>query len=84
MTDESFASDQVVRFVREWNQGPQLIEDVYLFDQYTGPPIPPGKKSLAYSLSYRAADRTLTDAEVNEVHGQLIAALKDALHVEPR
>jgi phenylalanyl-tRNA synthetase beta chain len=84
VTDESFASDQVVQFVREWNQRPQLIEDVYLFDQYTGPPIPPGKKSLAYSLSYRAADRTLTDAEVNAVHGQLIAALKDALHVETR
>jgi phenylalanyl-tRNA synthetase beta chain len=48
------------------------------------PMSPPGKKSLAYSLSYRAADRTLTDAEVNQVHGQLIAALKDALHVEPR
>ena len=84
VTEESFASDLVVRFVREWNQERRLIEDVYLFDQYTGPPIPPGKKSLAYSLSYRAADRTLTDAEVNQVHGQLIAALKDALHVEPR
>jgi phenylalanyl-tRNA synthetase beta chain len=84
VTDESFASDQVVHFVREWNHGPQLIEEVYLFDQYTGPPIPPGKKSLAYSLSYRAGDRTLTDAEVNEIHGQLIAALKDALHVETR
>ncbi len=84
VTDESFASDRVVRFVREWNQGLQLIEDMYLFDQYTGPPVPPGKKSLAYALSYRAADRTLTDTEVNEVHGQLIAALKDALHVEPR
>jgi phenylalanyl-tRNA synthetase beta chain len=84
VTDESFASDRVVQFVREWNQRSQLIEDVYLFDRYAGPPIPPGKKSLAYSLSYRAADRTLTDAEVNAAHGQLIAALKDALHVETR
>ena len=84
VTDESFASDRVLRFVQEWNQGPQLIEAMYVFDQYTGPPIPPGKKSLAYALSYRASDRTLTDAEVNEVHGQLISALQDALHVEPR
>jgi phenylalanyl-tRNA synthetase beta chain len=84
VTDESFASDQVIHFVREWSQGPQLIEDIHLFDQYTGPPIPPGKKSLAYSLSYRAADRTLTDAEVNDIHGQLIAALRDALHIETR
>jgi phenylalanyl-tRNA synthetase beta chain len=69
--------------VREWNASP-LIEDVYLFDQYVGAPIPAGKKSLAYSIAYRAADRTLTDAEVNEVHARLIAALQDALQVEPR
>ena len=84
MTEDGFRSDQVIRFVREWNASSPLIEDVYLFDQYVGAPIPAGKKSLAYSISYRASDRTLTDAEVNEVHARLIAALKDALHVEPR
>jgi phenylalanyl-tRNA synthetase beta chain len=83
VTEKTFRSDQVVRFVREWNASP-LIEDVYLFDQYVGAPIPAGKKSLAYSISYRAADRTLTDTEVNEVHARLIAALQDALQVEPR
>jgi phenylalanyl-tRNA synthetase beta chain len=84
VTEEGFAADHVVRFVRQWNQGAQLIEDVQLFDQYAGAPIPAGKKSLAYSISYRARDRTLTDTEVNGVHAKLIAALKDALHVEPR
>jgi len=84
VTDESFASDQVVRFVRQWSRSSQLIDDVCLFDQYSGPPIPAGRKSLAYSISYRAPDRTLTDAEVNEMHMQLIAALKDTLDVEPR
>lgn len=84
VAEESFASDQVVQFVREWNASARMIEDVRLFDQYIGSPIPAGKKSLAYSLSYRAADRTLTDAEVNAMHAQLIAALKDALHVETR
>ena len=44
-----------------------------MFDQYTGAPIPEGKKSLAYSISYRAPDRTLTDAEVNRVHEQVVA-----------
>jgi phenylalanyl-tRNA synthetase beta chain len=84
VTDESFASDELVRFVREWNKATQLIDDVCLFDQYSGPPIPAGKKSLAYSVSYRAPDRTLTDSEVNALHMELIAALKNALHVEPR
>ena len=84
VTEEGFASDRVIHFVLEWNKASQLIEDIRLFDQYVGPPIPPGKKSLAYSLSYRAPDRTLTDAEVNTVHAQLLVALKDALQVETR
>jgi phenylalanyl-tRNA synthetase beta chain len=84
VSEEGFASDQVIRFVKAWSGGKPLIEDVLLFDQYAGPPIPPGKKSLAYSISYRAQDRTLTDAEVNDVHARLIAAVRDALHLEPR
>jgi len=84
VTEADFASDRVVHFVREWGSASQVIEDVFLFDQYMGPPIATGKKSLAYSISYRAQDRTLTDAEVNELHRQLIAAVQEALHVEPR
>jgi phenylalanyl-tRNA synthetase beta chain len=84
VTEESFASDQVIRFVRAWTRGEQLIADVFLFDQYIGPPIPPGRKSLAYSICYRAPDRTLTDAEVNEMHARLITAVQSTLHVEPR
>ena len=84
ISDEAFASDQIVQFVRQWNATCPLIEDIQLFDQYVGAPIPAGKKGLAYSISYRAPDRTLTDVEVNEMHTQLIAALRDALHVEPR
>jgi phenylalanyl-tRNA synthetase beta chain len=84
VADENFASDELIRFVRQWNGGSGLIEDVQLFDLYVGEPIPAGKKSLAYSISYRAPDRTLMDIEVGEMHAQLIAALKDTLNVEPR
>ncbi|MBS0632963.1 MAG: phenylalanine--tRNA ligase subunit beta [Verrucomicrobia bacterium] len=43
------------------------LESVSPFDVYTGPGVPEGKKSLAYSLVFRAPDRTLTDDEVNAV-----------------
>ncbi len=43
------------------------LENVRLFDVYQGKGLPEGKKSLAFSLAYRAADRTLTDDEVNAV-----------------
>jgi phenylalanyl-tRNA synthetase beta chain len=43
--------------------GGSLLEDVRLFDTYTGEQVAAGHKSLAYRLRFRAADRTLTDEE---------------------
>jgi phenylalanyl-tRNA synthetase beta chain len=43
-----------------------LLEQAELFDVYRGAGLPEGKKSLAFSLTFRAADRTLTDDEVNK------------------
>ena len=56
--------------------GGGLVEAVELFDVYQGKQVPAGKKSLAWSIRYRAPDRTLTDEEVQKVHGALLAALE--------
>jgi phenylalanyl-tRNA synthetase beta chain len=80
--ERDFLSSRVVEFIREWRS--ELVEDVALFDEYVGAPIPPGKKSLAYSISYRASDRTLTDEEVNSLHEELTQAVQKALPVELR
>jgi phenylalanyl-tRNA synthetase beta chain len=61
-----------------------IIESVKLFDIYSGNPIPKGKKSLAFSIRYRAEDRTLTDEEVNQVHSKIIKKLEDTLKAELR
>jgi phenylalanyl-tRNA synthetase beta chain len=42
----------------------ELLEDLRLFDVYTGPQVGEGRRSLAYALRFRAPDRTLTDVEV--------------------
>ncbi len=42
----------------------QLLEELHLFDVYTGPQVAEGSRSLAYALRFRAPDRTLTDTEV--------------------
>jgi phenylalanyl-tRNA synthetase beta chain len=52
-----------------------LVEDVLLFDVYAGANIPAGKKSLAFSLRYRAPERTLTDEEVNTLHAAIVERL---------
>jgi len=55
-----------------------------VFDQYRGASIPEGKKSLAYSISYRAEDRTLTDTEVQALHGELVARLGEVFGAQLR
>jgi len=59
--------------------GGQLLESVALFDIYRGKQVPEGQKSVAFSLTYRAADRTLTDEEVVKVHQKVLGALKEKL-----
>ncbi|NLS44174.1 MAG: phenylalanine--tRNA ligase subunit beta [Firmicutes bacterium] len=58
-----------------WEAGANLIEHVNLFDVYKGSQIPAGHKSLAYSITYRSLDATLTDEEVEKVHTNIIKSL---------
>jgi len=50
----------------------ELLEKVQIFDVYEGKNIPAGMKSLGLRFSYRGADRTLMDDEVNEVHARIV------------
>ncbi|MBV8994851.1 MAG: phenylalanine--tRNA ligase subunit beta, partial [Pseudonocardiales bacterium] len=54
-----------------------LLEDVRLFDVYTGDQIGPGKRSLAFALRFRAPDRTLTVAEATAARDAAVAAAAD-------
>ena len=62
---------------------PWLVE-ARLFDVYAGAPIEAGKRSLAFRLSYRDPDKTLTDAAVNRHHEALVKALAEELGAELR
>ncbi|MFI3168380.1 MAG: phenylalanine--tRNA ligase subunit beta [Faecalibacterium sp.] len=53
----------------------KLLESVSLFDIYTGDKIAAGTKSLAYNLVFRAADRTLTDVEVDAAIEKVLKSL---------
>ena len=62
----------------------KFLEKVELFDIFRGSSIPTGKKSVAYSLTFRAVDRTLTDTEVNEAHERIKQQLQQMLGCEIR
>ena len=74
--------EQIVKTIRK--AAPPELEDVRLFDIFKGKSLGAGKTSLAYSLTYRAAGRTLKDEEANTFHDKVKAALKAALAVEIR
>jgi len=63
---------------------PPELETIELFDIYMGRGVPEGRKSMAYSLTYRSAQRTLTDDEVEAYHRRVIEALQKDLKAEIR
>jgi phenylalanyl-tRNA synthetase beta chain len=60
------------------------LESVELFDVFRGKGVPDGQKSLAYAFTYRAADKTLTDAEVNAAHALILETLQTQLKAQLR
>lgn len=58
-------------------KGGNLVESINLFDIYEGSQIKEGYKSIAYSVVYRAKDRTLADTEVQNSMDNILTALKE-------
>ncbi|MBE0543489.1 MAG: phenylalanine--tRNA ligase subunit beta [Verrucomicrobia bacterium] len=77
LVPESVTHDAVLQAVRKAK--PANLEGVELFDVFRGQHVSAGQKSLAYAFVYRHAARTLTDAEVNTAHTQLVEHLRQKL-----
>lgn len=64
--------------------GGDLLEDIFLFDVYEGKPVPEGERSLTFSLSFRAEDRTLSSEEVDSLVNEIKAVLRENLEAKIR
>ena len=82
LVPEQTLHEAVVTVVRQTK--PANLEKFELFDVFRGQNVPSGQKSLAYAFTYRNAERTLTDAEVNAAHEKLVEQFKQALHATVR
>lgn len=82
LADEDMTVDQIEDVI--WEAGTEILKGIKLFDIYRGKQVREGKKSMAFSLTYRAADRTLTDEEVQTVHGKVLDSLEKKLGVTLR
>jgi phenylalanyl-tRNA synthetase beta chain len=64
--------------------GGELLEQVDVDSDYRGAELPAGVRSVAFRLTFRAPDRTLRDAEVDQTETRLLAALAEELGVRRR
>jgi phenylalanyl-tRNA synthetase beta chain len=80
VVDDAVTAASVEAAVRE----EPLVDAVTLFDVYRGAPLAAGKKNLAFAISYRAPDRTLTDAEADAAHARIVKRLGAKLGAELR
>lgn len=61
-----------------------LLNNICLFDVYTGEQVGKGQKSLAFSLQFQSAEKTLTDAEIDPYFESIIKALEEAFNAKLR
>jgi phenylalanyl-tRNA synthetase beta chain len=82
VVDEAVTAERIEQALR--SAGGKLLESVRLFDVYRGTGVATGKKSMAFALSYRAPDRTLTAEEVDSAHEKLVRKALGAVGGELR
>ncbi|MFD0588465.1 phenylalanine--tRNA ligase subunit beta [Paenibacillus sp. GCM10027627] len=82
VVDAAVAAGDLTTSVR--STAGSLLESLRVFDVYTGERLGAGKKSVALSLVYRHAERTLTDEEVTALHGEVVQQLEQSFGAELR
>ena len=79
---EQVETSEVIRIIRNTREA--LLQEVRLFDLYRGKQIEAGYKSMAFSLTWQAEDRTLTDEEVRILHEDILVDLAKMVGAEIR
>ena len=82
VVEDRIKHEDVLKIVEK--AAPKELERVALFDIFMGEGIGAGRKSMAYSFTYRSPERTLTDEEANVYHEAVKAALRKELGVDVR
>jgi phenylalanyl-tRNA synthetase beta chain len=82
LVPEAVRAEQVEQVVERVSG--RLLERMEMFDRYVGSGIEPGHRSLAWRLTFRHAERTLREREIEARRSEILRALADELNVRPR
>ena len=78
VVDEDLTVGEIEAVIKEAPE--EILKEVKLFDIYRGASIPEGKKSMAFTLTYRNDDRTLSDDDIAPVHEKILQELESRLN----
>ncbi|MBW2567880.1 MAG: phenylalanine--tRNA ligase subunit beta [Deltaproteobacteria bacterium] len=83
IVDKDTEAVNILQMVKDLDE--EIVENLHLFDVYEGSPVPAGKKSISFRITYRSATQTLEDETVNSIHrgitGRLIKEFNASLPV---
>ena len=82
VVEDNVSADAIDKLIRD--VGGELLKGITLFDVYKGTQISEGYRSLAYSMTYQALDRTLTDDEVSQLHDKIQQSLLEKFRAKIR
>ena len=82
VVENNISSMQIEKEIKK--AGGSLLRNIEVFDVYQGEQVGKDKKSIAYSLTFEAQDRTLTDEEINQTLEKIIEKLEKELNAELR
>ncbi len=71
--DKSIETGSIIKKVEDFQEN--LIENLHVFDVFQGDPVPDGKKSISFRITYRSAKETLKDETINTLHKDLTSRL---------
>ncbi len=74
--DNDIETYKIIQSVESFQE--ELVENLHLFDVFEGNPIPKGKKSVSFRVTYRSSEETLEDNRVNDIHKNITARLMKA------
>ena len=82
VVQDTVAAGAILAAIKE--SAGDLLENVRAFDEYRGSQVPEGHKSIAFTLTFRSPERTLTDAEVDKVMADIRLGLEKKHHARFR
>ncbi len=77
LVDKNVNAESIIESIEKLREN--LIQNIEIFDVYSGKNIPEGKKSFAFTVTLQASDRTLTDQEINEVSSKIIKSISEGV-----